>query len=76
MIIDADFTNTSGLKATANRPAEATSAPFRVAINRQKPIRGRVFADGEVKLLWGTCWWAASGSWRVTCGWMGPWAGP
>lgn len=54
MTIDADFTNTGGLKATANLvlPAEASAAPFRVAINRQKPIRGRVFADGEVKPLW------------------------
>ena len=54
MVIDADFTNTGGLKATANLvlPAEASAAPFRVAINRQKPMRGRVFADGEVKPLW------------------------
>ncbi|CAN5573567.1 translocation/assembly module TamB domain-containing protein [soil metagenome] len=54
MTLDADFTNTGGLKATANLvlPAEASAAPFRVAINRQKPIRGRVFADGEVKPLW------------------------
>ncbi|WP_293492917.1 translocation/assembly module TamB domain-containing protein [Phenylobacterium sp.] len=54
LAIDADFTNTGGLKATANLvlPAEASAAPFRVAINRQKPIRGRVFADGEVKPLW------------------------
>ncbi len=52
--LDADFINTGGLKATANLvlPAEASAAPFRVAINRQKPIRGRVFADGEVKPLW------------------------
>ncbi|WP_340643871.1 translocation/assembly module TamB domain-containing protein [Phenylobacterium sp.] len=54
MVIDADFTNTGGLKATANLvlPAESSAAPFRVALNRQKPIRGRVFADGEVKPLW------------------------
>ncbi|MBR7619600.1 translocation/assembly module TamB domain-containing protein [Phenylobacterium sp. 20VBR1] len=54
MTLDADFTNTGGLKATANLvlPAEASAAPFRVAINRQKPIRGRFFADGEVKPLW------------------------
>ena len=54
MTIDADFTNAGGLKATANLvlPAEASAAPFRVAIDRQKPIRGRVFADGEVKPLW------------------------
>ncbi|HQT53971.1 MAG TPA: translocation/assembly module TamB domain-containing protein, partial [Phenylobacterium sp.] len=54
MVIDADLSNTGGLKATANLvlPAEASSAPFRVALNRQKPIQGRVFADGEVKPLW------------------------
>ncbi|MDO8323366.1 MAG: translocation/assembly module TamB domain-containing protein [Phenylobacterium sp.] len=54
MVIDADLSNTGGLKATANLvlPAEASAAPFRVALNRQKPIQGRVFADGEVKPLW------------------------
>ncbi|WP_421931882.1 translocation/assembly module TamB domain-containing protein [Phenylobacterium sp.] len=54
MTIDAAFTNPSGLKANANLvlPAEASAAPFRVAINRQKPLRGHVFADGEVKPLW------------------------
>lgn len=52
--LDSVLGNNQGLNATANLglPAEASAWPFRIAINRQKPIRGHVFADGEVKPLW------------------------
>ena len=48
------LTNGQGLKATANLvlPAEASAVPFRVAINRRKPLHGEVSADGEIKPLW------------------------
>lgn len=54
LALDAAVTNSQGLNATANLvlPAESSASPFRVAINRRKPIRGHVFADGEVKPLW------------------------
>ncbi|OYU71676.1 MAG: autotransporter [Alphaproteobacteria bacterium PA2] len=52
--IDSQLANSQGLKAQADLvlPAETSAAPFRIAINRQKPLRGRAFADGEVKPLW------------------------
>ena len=52
--IDSQLANSQGLKAAADLtlPAESSAAPFRIAINRQKPLRGHVFADGEVKPLW------------------------
>jgi translocation and assembly module TamB len=54
LTLDGTVTNSQGLNANANLvlPAEASASPFRVALNRRKPIRGRVFADGEVKPLW------------------------
>jgi translocation and assembly module TamB len=47
-------TNDQGLRANANLvlPAEASANPFRIAIVRNRPIRGDFFADGEVKPLW------------------------
>jgi translocation and assembly module TamB len=33
-------------------PAEATAAPFRVAINRTEPIQGRFDANGELQPIW------------------------
>jgi translocation and assembly module TamB len=46
-------TNGQGLKADGEvvLSAEASAAPFRVAIARQKPLRGRFMADGEVRPL-------------------------
>lgn len=52
--LNAAVTNQQGLRANANvvLPAEASASPFRIAIVRNKPIRGDFFADGEVKPLW------------------------
>lgn len=52
--LDVATTNGQGLKANANLvlPAEASARPFRVAIARQRPMRGRFFAEGEVRPLW------------------------
>jgi translocation and assembly module TamB len=33
-------------------PAEATAAPFRIAINRTRPIEGRFDANGELQPIW------------------------
>lgn len=54
MTLDGSLSNSQGLTARANLvlPAEASAKPFRIALNRRKPIRGTVFADGEVKPLW------------------------
>ncbi len=43
-----------GMRANASLvlPAEASAAPFRVAINRRRPIQGRFSAQGEVRALW------------------------
>jgi translocation and assembly module TamB len=52
--LDLTAANTQGLKAEASviLPAEASAAPFRLAIARQKPIQGQFSADGEVRPLW------------------------
>ncbi|MDP3854642.1 translocation/assembly module TamB domain-containing protein [Phenylobacterium sp.] len=52
--LDLDTTSPHGLRADANvvLPAETSAGPFRVAIARTRPIRGRFFAEGEVKPLW------------------------
>jgi translocation and assembly module TamB len=52
--IDGAGTNGQGLKSNVNLvlPAEASAAPFRVAIVRTQPMHGRFSADGEVKPLW------------------------
>jgi translocation and assembly module TamB len=54
LALDGTLTNSQGLTARANLvlPAEASARPFRMALNRRKPIKGTVFADGEVKPLW------------------------
>ena len=46
-------TNGQGLKASGEvaLPAVATAAPFRIAIAREKPLRGQFQADGEVRPL-------------------------
>ena len=33
-------------------PAEASAAPFRIAVNQTKPIAGRFDADGELQPIW------------------------
>jgi len=52
--LTASGTNAQGLKANAELvlPAVATAAPFRVAIARERPMRGRFEAQGEVRPLW------------------------
>ena len=52
--IEAQGTNSQGLKTDAELtlPAVASASPFRIAIDRTRPIKGRFFADGEVRPLW------------------------
>ena len=52
--LDAAVTNEHGLRANAQvtLPTESSASPFRVAIVRTQPMRGKFFADGEVKPLW------------------------
>jgi len=54
LTLDVATSNELGLRASANLvlPAEASAAPFRVAIARRRPMRGRFFAEGEVRPLW------------------------
>jgi translocation and assembly module TamB len=33
-------------------PAVSSTSPFRLAIDRRKPIQGRYYADGEIRPLW------------------------
>jgi len=46
--------NTQGLKASADLtlPTEASATPFRIAIARKQPMRGRFSAQGEIRPLW------------------------
>ncbi len=52
--LDATAANGQGLKANASLtlPAEASAAPFRIAVARKEALHGRFFADGEVRPLW------------------------
>lgn len=52
--IEASATNSQGLRsnATLTLPVEASAAPFRLAVATRRPMRGRFFADGEIKPLW------------------------
>ncbi len=54
LTLDLAASNGQGLKSSASvvLPAEASAAPFRVAIARQRPLRGRFAAEGEVRPLW------------------------
>lgn len=54
LTLDVATLNEQGLRANANfvLPAEASARPFRIAIARQRPMRGRFFAEGEVRPLW------------------------
>jgi translocation and assembly module TamB len=50
----ASATNPQGLKSDlqVDLPAVASAAPFRVAIDRTRPMRGDFSADGELRPLW------------------------
>jgi len=54
LTLQAETRNEQGLRAGADLmlPADASAAPFRIAIARQKPMRGRFSAEGEVRPLW------------------------
>ncbi len=54
LTLDLTAANAQGLKANASvvLPAESSAAPFRIAIARQKPLRGQFAASGEVRPLW------------------------
>ncbi|MCR5880057.1 translocation/assembly module TamB domain-containing protein [Phenylobacterium sp. J367] len=54
MTVEASATNEQGLKATSYLvlPVEASAAPFRLAVARQRPMQGRFAADGEIGPLW------------------------
>ncbi len=54
MTLTAELSNEQGLRATADLalPTEASARPFRLALDRRKPVSGRVFADGDVDPLW------------------------
>lgn len=52
--LDLQAANAQGLSAKASvaLPTEASAAPFRVAIARERPLTGRFQAQGEVRPLW------------------------
>lgn len=52
--LQAAATNRQGLKATGHvdLPAEAAADPFRIAVDRTRPLTGEIAADGELKPLW------------------------
>jgi translocation and assembly module TamB len=53
LTLAANATNAQGLQANGQvtLPAVTSAAPFRVAIANQQPMRGRFFAEGEVRPL-------------------------
>jgi len=52
--LDASLANGQGLAARADLtlPAEASAAPFRIAVDRRRPMRGAFSIDGEVGPIW------------------------
>lgn len=54
MTLDMTAANAQGLTANASvvLPAEASAAPFRVALVRTRPMSGKFAAQGEVRPLW------------------------
>ncbi|MFZ5670050.1 MAG: translocation/assembly module TamB domain-containing protein [Pseudomonadota bacterium] len=52
--VEATATNAGGLRsqATLALPVQASAAPLRLAIARQRPMQGRFSAAGEIKPLW------------------------
>ena len=54
LAIDATAKGAKGLNSTIDvvLPVEASAAPLHLAIVRNRPIQGRIVADGEVQPLW------------------------
>lgn len=54
MGVKAEVSNEQGLRAQANLtlPTEASARPFRLALDRRRPVNGQVFADGDIEPLW------------------------
>ncbi|HZZ68317.1 MAG TPA: translocation/assembly module TamB domain-containing protein [Phenylobacterium sp.] len=54
LTLDMTAANAQGLTANASvvLPTEASAAPFRIAIARQKPLSGKFAAQGEIRPLW------------------------
>jgi translocation and assembly module TamB len=54
LAVDASFTNAKGLTARADLvlPAQASASPFRIAIDRAAPVKGRFALSGETKPIW------------------------
>ena len=54
MTLDMTASNGQGLKASANLvlPTVASVSPFRIAIARKQPLRGRFAAEGQIRPLW------------------------
>ena len=54
LTLAATATNAQGLRANGEvtLPTATSAAPFRIAIARQQPMRGRFFAQGQVRPLW------------------------
>jgi translocation and assembly module TamB len=52
--LKADAVNVAGLKShgEADLPAEASAVPFRIAVDRTKPLTGGFSVEGEVRPLW------------------------
>jgi translocation and assembly module TamB len=52
--VNAKLNSQQGLTSTADLvlPAEASAAPFRIALVRTKPMQGTFQADGEIQPLW------------------------
>lgn len=52
--LEASASNEQGLRAELNLalPAEASAQPFRLAVDRRRPVEGRLVANGEVEPLW------------------------
>ena len=52
--VTAQATNEVGLKSSANvnLPVETSAAPFRIAVDRTKPIDGAFNIDGELRPIW------------------------
>ncbi|WP_269716759.1 translocation/assembly module TamB domain-containing protein [Caulobacter sp. NIBR2454] len=54
LTVQASAANLQGLQSHAELvlPVDASAKPLRLAINRQKPVRGNFGAQGEIKSLW------------------------
>ena len=54
MTVDAKLGSQQGLTSDAHLvlPADASAAPFRVALNRDRPLQGSFEADGQIQPLW------------------------